>query len=181
KYRLLVRVARKFQRTQPNTSLSNNTGIPSTRVSPHSITKKTTRTEAKTSRLHGKCNYVTSNYKLAKELEVSNALIHMDASTSASKHSPASSAAYDDEIDGKIDEILEYDSLVKHTQCYSSLCNYQPCSKKTHTFLNKRTDSFFVLITIERAFTGVLADTGCNISTISPNLANFLKIKIPHM
>lgn len=104
-----------------------------------------------------------------------------DASTSASKHSPASSAAYDDEIDGKIDEILEYDSLVKHTQCYSSLCNYQPCSKKTHTFLNKRTDSFFVLITIERAFTGVLADTGCNISTISPNLANFLKIKIPHM
>jgi hypothetical protein len=49
---------------------------PSTRASPHSITKKTTRAEAKTSRLHGKRNYVTANCKLAKELEVSNASAH---------------------------------------------------------------------------------------------------------
>ncbi|RCH83866.1 hypothetical protein CU097_007677, partial [Rhizopus azygosporus] len=220
KYQLLVRIVRKFQCTQPNTSLFSNTRIPSIRVSSHSITKETTRAVAKASRLHGKCNYVTANCKLAKELEVSDANTHgkesfsklcykcnasyisdqnkvclkrrsafqrneasdsPDASTGALKHSPASAAAYDDKIDGEIDEILEYDDLVKDTQRYSSLCNYQPFNKKIHAFLNKRTDSFFVPITIGRALTGPLVDTGCNLSTISPDLANFLKIKTPHM
>jgi hypothetical protein len=95
--------------------------------------------------------------------------------------STASAAAYDDGVDGEIDEILEHDNLVKDTQRYSSLCNYQPFNKKTHAFLNKRTDSYFVPTTIECASTWVLVDTGCNISTISPDLVNFLKKKTPHI
>ncbi|ORE10139.1 hypothetical protein BCV72DRAFT_333146 [Rhizopus microsporus var. microsporus] len=129
--------------------LFNNSDAPSTRVSSHSITKKTTRAQAKTSCLHGKCNYVTTNCKLVKELEVSNA-VHMGSqqdlpkaqiNLQRKKHlmrllrisAPVYRSTTQPElqhiamnIDSEIDEILEYDALVKETRHYSLTKRHMP-------------------------------------------------------
>ncbi|EIE91421.1 hypothetical protein RO3G_16132 [Rhizopus delemar RA 99-880] len=90
--------------------------------------------------------------------------------TKASKYNPANQQDHDEEQD------LD-DEAVKDIHYYSSLCKLQPFNTKLHSFNNKRTDSFFVPITIENVRTWALVDTGCNASTISPDLAKIINVR----